>query len=259
MLIFLNVLAMLRMVGTTWVYEVVPVHAKPVSSVNDSSQLILVVGKHWRSSEAVLQRFERSTGSPSEWKPVGTPYAVSIGNNGFAWGIGKHDQTGLLGPVMDEGDMRTPAGIFPVSGSFGYQPRAEVGSLKVPYTQLTDYDVCVDDPESQYYNQVISTTKVSRSAWKSGEEMTQGGGYKLAILFDQNPAPSVARRGSCLYIHVGPTEGGTYGCTTLGENELREILSWLDITKKPMLAQLPEHVFRRVYKDWGLPEPDQSS
>lgn len=242
----------------SYLYDLVPVRAESLhhSSVvtAGSSQMMVVTGVAWGASQGTLRRFERPAGEVEGWREIGEPLTVSLGQRGFAWGLGLHDRSGLPGPEIDEGDRRTPAGVFRISGLFGFEPAQAHGSLRMPYRHLRADDLCVDDPASAYYNQIIATSQVPTPDWGSGEPMRSDGyGYQLGIVYDQNPLPAQPRRGSCYFVHIGPTTGGGFGCTMLDEADVLAIARWLDPAKSPVLVQLPEKVYRAVRGTWGLP------
>jgi hypothetical protein len=39
----------------------------------------------------------------------------------------------------------------------------------------------------------------------------------------------------------------------MDENALRDVMLWLDVKKKPMLAQLTSDAYARVRGEWALP------
>ena len=252
-LLLLDLLVLWQLIGSSWIFNLLLAQAEPSNLTTQSSQLVMVLAKNWDSNEAKLSRFERDSQSAA-WKQVGETWPVAIGFRGLAWGIGLHPQQQLHGPLMDEGDQRSPAGVFSISSVFGLLKPSEVGPLKLPYHQSEKSDICVDDPQSKYYNQIIGRNKLAEADWHSAEPMASGDpAYKLGLIFDQNPAPTTPRRGSCIFLHIGPSSGGTFGCTTLGEDKLREILYWLEASKHPLFVQLPEQVYRYAKIVWGLP------
>ena len=134
-----------------------------------SRQALVVKTTAWTSSQGLLQCYERSSGT-APWRPVGPTIPVVVGRNGLGRGVGLHPegsagfcppgkeaskrQTGSESapaagkenregsgsgdtsdhaPVKREGDGRAPAGIFSLSGAFGYAPPGEFPWLKLPY------------------------------------------------------------------------------------------------------------------------------
>jgi zinc D-Ala-D-Ala dipeptidase len=210
-----------------------------------SRQCVVVLTESWRSSEGTLQCFERDS-TNSAWRRHGVVVPVVIGRNGLAWGDRKAGE-----PQKREGDLRSPAGAFRLSGAFGTEPKA---STRLPYRQLTEDTIAVDDPESRFYNRIIEGRSVAKRDWRSAEKMGLNPLYRLGVFVDYNvelPSPGA---GSCIFLHVwrGPTSP-TAGCTALVEKHLAALIRWLDPAARPMLIQLPREQARLLRKDWGLP------
>jgi D-alanyl-D-alanine dipeptidase len=231
-----------------------PAHAADRSKpVAHALQIVVVTGITWDSMEGRLERFER----PKEldpWRLVGRAVPVAIGRGGFAWGRGAYDRNEVSGRDLTENDHRSPAGVFRIVQAFGTDPKSELPDLRMPYLPIEEGHLCVDDPESGYYNRIVKLSDIRSPDWRSAEAMNNPlNGYNLGILFAQNTTPPVADRGSCIFLHVGSPLGGTEGCTTLEEAPLRELARWLDPAANPLLVQLPEDEYRRLRNRWGLP------
>lgn len=211
-------------------------------------QLIVVRMKDWNSTSGTLERFNRTGKS---WSTAGTRWQVSLGLSGMAWGLNQKP-SGAGGPVKREGDNRAPAGMFKVGYSYGYD-RQPPAKTNWPYTPVEEGWLCVDDPTSKAYNQVINGKTVPKD-WKSAEVMRRKDHlYKWVINIEQNPAGQ-ANCGSCIFLHVwrkalSPTEG----CTAMEENHMVELLQWLDPNKNPSIVQLPDEEYEKLKKVWDLP------
>ncbi len=107
-----------------------------------SQQLVVVRVADWQANTGTLQRFER-TGD--HWQAIAVPFAVSIGKNGSAWGMGLHPPQNT-GPQKIEGDGKAPAGIFSIGTGFGY---ASALNTKLDYQAMTDTDWSVDRLNNQ--------------------------------------------------------------------------------------------------------------
>jgi len=112
----------------------------------------------------------------------------------------------------------------------------------MPYRQISEGLECVDDPASAEYNRI--STRQGAAAWKSAENMAELAAreYKWMAVIEQNPSRSPGR-GSCVFLHVGHPADPTSGCTALAEEDLIEILQWLDPDRRPMLVQTPAAVY----------------
>ena len=142
-------------------------------ALRESTQLIVVAIPEWNAMFGELQRYERSAPGGT-WKVVGHPIAVVIGKNGLGWEAGNdaadpREARSPNDPVKQEGDLRSPAGVFRLGTTFGYSSQKPM-AWRMPYLALTPSTVCVDDPKSKFYNQVLDRATVSPD-WKSSEQM----------------------------------------------------------------------------------------
>jgi len=229
-----------------------PARISPRPLIDHSRQLVVVTTPGWTSTTGSMQRFERVS-TVSEWRPIGQRFPVVVGRTGIAWGVG-FDGVSAEGPHKREGDGKAPAGMFPLDTAFGFAPRDSMQNVRLPYRQLLPPTDCVDDTASSHYNTVVNRTAVSRIDWRSAEHMRQIGQYKLGVIVGYNADPPVKGRGSCIFLHIwaGP-RSHTAGCTAFDETKLREILTWLDPEKRPLLVQLTESGYRDLRTRWKLP------
>lgn len=218
----------------------------------DTQQLVLVVTSDWDANQGVMYTFERDAAS---WQPRAREVAVSIGRAGSAWGIGFHaPQTGVQ---KKEGDGRSPAGIFAVGLAFGYAANERAG---IPYRGMTAFDYCIDVNGSPDYNRIVDARYVARETIeKSTEPMRRdinASGdqrYKLGFVIDHNPQ-DVSGQGSCIFAHLWGAPGQTTsGCTAMTEPAMRDLLTWLDVSKRPVFVLLPHAEYRRLQMSWNLP------
>jgi zinc D-Ala-D-Ala dipeptidase len=216
-------------------------------------QAVVVTTKNWSSQNATLQRFERDNGS-SSWKPVGKKMKAVVGRKGLGWGRGLNAPAPEDIPVKREGDGRAPAGIFKLGKAFGYATGVQVSRIRMPYRQSLASDRCVDDPASPLYNRIVDTSEVKRE-WKSDEEMLRKDDqYRLGIFIEHNTNPVNSGSGSCIFFHIWKREGeGTSGCTAVSQEDMEELLRWLDPAASPILIQMPRNEYGRMKKEWGLP------
>ncbi len=111
-------------------------------------QVVLVTTQGWDEKQGELILYERSS-DDSAWTAVQGPFPVVLGKNGLAWGIGLHPMK-AQGSYKQEGDGKSPAGIFSLGSAFGFAPHSEMGQLRVKYLQLHEFIEAVDDPLSCY-------------------------------------------------------------------------------------------------------------
>ena len=225
--------------------------------LNQSRQLVIVTTADWNAVNGQLSSYER-TALDKPWRRLTKNVPIVVGQKGLGWGRGVHGAPGALAsasdPLKKEGDNKAPAGVFRLSGAFGYAAPRDIGSMRLTYVQTIPTLQCVDDPRSTRYNQTLDATTV-KVDWQSAEQMRRDDVlYKWGIFVDHNPQPAVAGDGSCIFLHVWHgRDRGTAGCTAMPETAIRELLRWLDLTKQPLLVQLPKPLLHQYASAWGLP------
>lgn len=219
-----------------------------------STQMILILTKNWEDSTGVLFRYERNKFGEN-WTQIGTAFPVTVGRSGLAWGTGLHGSTLDKGPVKHEGDGKAPAGVFRLSKIFGYESLENVKWLNMPYIHVDSCAECIDDTNSKYYNTIIDDRKVIHRDWKSSEHMKLSDNeYEWGIFVENNSMPRIKGNGSCIFLHIWEDEGiPTAGCSSMKEDNLIEILHWLNINSSPVLVQLPQTEYNRLKFKWALP------
>ncbi len=208
----------------------------------DTKQLLVVSTKNWSTSTGSLQRYERQD---KHWKKVGKVIEIKLGRNGLGWGIGLHKVPTDAKIIKQEGDGKAPAGIFKLKQAFGYLPF----NIHYPYKVYKETDHCVDDVNSKYYNKIVDSTKIKRD-YKSHERMKFSKDYyKYGIVVDHNGIidgeKSKRGAGSCIFIHIKNVP--TAGCTVMSENEIKEVLNWLDPRAEPLLLQGTEDTVKVLW------------
>lgn len=231
-----------------------PDKKKTEISWNQNQQMILVLSSDWNANQGVLLRFQYKN---HQWMPIGTSFPVSLGKNGAAWGEGIIHLSMHDGIMKKEGDMRSPAGIFQIGYSFGYAQRL---NFNYPYKALTKGDYCIDNSQSPYYNQIIdrqqisfdiakdSTEPMRRDIHLNGDQL-----YKLGFVLDYNPQ-NTPKLGSCIFVHLRTQiNATTAGCTSMEEENMRKILSWLEPRYHPVFVLLPTQAYWKQKQIWNLP------
>jgi zinc D-Ala-D-Ala dipeptidase len=224
----------------------------PRALIDGSQQILVVITPSWTSTTGTIQRFDRASPT-SEWRSLESAAPVVVGRTGIAWGVG-FDGVSTEGPHKHEGDGKAPSGVFPLDTAFGFAPRDSMRALKLAYAQLLPTTDCVDDVASAHYNTVVDKALVSRIDWNSAEHMREVAQYKIGVIVGYNAAPPVKGRGSCIFLHIwaGP-DSHTAGCTAFDEAKLRDVLMWLDPTKRPLLVQLTASDYANLRVRWKLP------
>jgi D-alanyl-D-alanine dipeptidase len=212
-----------------------------------SRQCLVVVSDNWSAKTGNLRAFERAN-SRSGWQMHGRPIPVVLGKKGMAWGRGLVDFKVASRKV--EGDNKAPAGIFRLGPAFGYAPRSGARWIKLPYVALTKNSEGIDDPRSRYYNKLVDRSKITKVDWRTSEQMLRSDIlYKWGIVVAHNSA-ATASAGSCIFLHIWKnSSSATAGCTAMPEQDLVDLLRWLDPAKRPVLIQMP----RAEFADLRLP------
>lgn len=213
----------------------------------NTEQLILVTTDTWNKIEGKMAVYEYKG---NRWMPVFTEIPIVTGRSGMAWGTGLHKAELNKGKLKREGDGNSPAGIFHLSGLFGYEDiRSEMNSLKVD-----NQTFCVDDSKSIYYNQIVKSDTVKKD-WNSAETMRMKSDvYKFGIFVDYNVKPAIPDMGSCIFMHIwSGSKNPTAGCTAMKESDILKLIDFLDKRKNPILVQIPLSEYGRLKSMYKLP------
>ena len=225
----------------------------PAPEAEGALQMVVSTTAEWDEVDATLQRYERdAVGAP--WRAVGAAIPAAVGRTGLAWGTGLHGAH-PDGPVKREGDGKAPAGLFRLSSAFGYAAPGEVGWIRMPYVQADSSIECVDDVRSRFYNRRVDRDTIPGPDWTSHEEMRRPDPlYEWGVWVDHNSDPPAAGGGSCIFLHVWARPGvATSGCTAMAEDDIRQLLAWLDPRARPVLVQLPRAQYDALRGAWALP------
>jgi D-alanyl-D-alanine dipeptidase len=221
-------------------------------ALKHSKQLILVITKNWNAPTGTLQLLQR-TNSNKKWQPINKQFhPVIVGKTGLAWNA-RYKKFNLTGPYKKEGDNKAPAGVFILKYFFGFNPQKN-NNMRLTYIPLYNSTVCVCDPNSKYYNQIIDNKQVAQPDWRYEELMRSTKQYRYGIVINYNRDPAQPGAGSCIFMHIWdkPTSSGTAGCTAMSKANLHKILTWLDPAKHPVLVQLPQKQYELLKRKWNL-------
>ncbi len=213
-----------------------------------ANQIVLVLSDDFNATKAKLFAFENG-------RILFANIAVNLGRNGLAWD--KEDKIFLhVGdqPYKQEGDGKSPAGVFSLVSSFGYEHQ----QFSLPYAVSTAQDICVDDSNTSLYNSIV---KMPQKQPKSFEYMRRHDEqYRLGIVVDYNPL-KIGQRGSCIFLHVEKEpDHPTAGCTSMRYEDLEKLLHWLDMRKEPLLIQITKEHLKEAQKRFQeIPEGIQSN
>ncbi|MDB4310121.1 L,D-transpeptidase family protein [Akkermansiaceae bacterium] len=225
----------------------------PLSALTDQSQQAVVgITSSWSSSHANLYLYEKKDGS---WIKVAGPWKTRLGRSGSAWGKGIHaNPKGSI--LKKEGDEKTPAGVFSIGGAWG-----DAAQIKrhpsLPYRKVTPRDLWVEDSKSPYYNQHLILKHDPKSTWEKKAQMKQNDHAHSLKLFIAHNAPPKATpgAGSAVFFHIwrGGGSKSTFGCTTMPESTLKNLVAWIDPAKNPIYILLPQAEYTSLRGPWKLP------
>jgi D-alanyl-D-alanine dipeptidase len=219
--------------------------AKPLVT---SHQLVTAITPDWSSTQVQLQLWERD--ASNHWVPVLKPWTGVLGAAGSAWGAGVHGAgppIGRTGPTKQEGDRKSPAGLFTIRDAYGYKARKS----GLPFHVVDDSWKCVDDPSSKQYTRVFDAEGIGKD-WTSAEDMRRKDElYTYVVDIAHNPDAKPGA-GSCIFFHVWRgAASSTVGCTAMPEARLAELIGKLEPSS--MYVLLPADEYTALAPVWDLP------
>lgn len=115
----------------------------------------------------------------------------------------------------------TPSGDYRIGIAFGLSPNP---GAAMDYLQADDTYYWVDDPDSAYYNQFVTTKEVSPKNWDSAEHITDYPdvyAYVLSINYNTDCIPGA---GSAIFLHCS-NDKPTLGCVSVPMEDMIFILN----------------------------------
>ena len=136
--------------------------------IPDSTKQVLIV----ESMGGIKAQFITCTRT-NNWEPslFKHPIDAVIGRQGLA----------SLG-TKKEGDLKTPAGFYPITWTFGTEPIA----LKMDFKFITSEDKFIDDPKHQQYNNWVNGPTDAHSY-----ELMLHPLYKMGAIINYNMEPTI--------------------------------------------------------------------
>jgi L,D-peptidoglycan transpeptidase YkuD (ErfK/YbiS/YcfS/YnhG family) len=184
-----------------------------------ATRLAVVTAPTMQSATAALRLYERAAPNVG-WAAQGPPRSAVVGARGLAWGhpFAEHAQAGE--PLKQEGDVRTPMGVYPLGATFGFTKNKRPNHLHL----TPGANFCVHDTNSPLYGRIVPASTAGRKV--SGEDMSKVPAYRHGIVIDY-PPDRAKKGGSCIFVHVWEPQGtGTAGCVTLPEDEVVALQEW---------------------------------
>lgn len=220
---------------------------------HDARQLVLVTTSGWDADHGTMRTYSKAEGG---WQSAASPVAVTVGRSGSAWGAGLHPSA-QTGPIKQEGDGRSPAGVFSIGEAFGYAPSVPTA---LTYRGMRESDYCIDVSASPFYNRIVDANAVGKAAIEGSTEpmrrdlhVNEDQRYKIGFVIEHNIKGTPAA-GSCIFAHLWKQPGEpTSGCTAMQESTMRNLLAWLRPDRHPIFVLLPEAEYERLKGEWRLP------
>ncbi|MFD3450337.1 L,D-transpeptidase family protein [Microbacteriaceae bacterium 4G12] len=189
--------------------------ADSLKTIGNNQQLVLVTAGSYGTNNATVQTFEKKN---DKWVPITGAISGHIGRDGFAY-------------QMSEWVTQSPRGKFTIGTAFG---RYGNPGTKLPFHQIQSNDVWVDDSNSEFYNTLQQSPAYGR--WNSAENMNISAyNYGFVINYNTERTPG---KGSAVFFHV--SDSWTAGCTGVSQQNVINILRWLDPNKNPVIIQTPD-------------------
>jgi hypothetical protein len=221
-----------------------------------ATQLVVCLAPESKSYEGTLQLFSRKANG--KWTSDSGRWPVLFAPRGLAWGRGVNPPQ--PGPQKRTDDHRNPAGLFKLGPVLGYAPRLPDGAGGWPYHQVTDRDAWIDDPALPDFNHLFTLPPdTPPPSWWDREHMHIGDfAYEWMVVIEHNYDSPVPEAGNSIFFHIRRGEHyRTAGCTTMAKEDLVRLIKWLKPGSNAMMVELSRADYQRLWKDWGLPPPEE--
>jgi hypothetical protein len=84
--------------------------------------------------------------------------------------------------------------------------------------------------------------------------------YHWLVEIRHNSDPPVPGAGSAIFFHIRRgVNRPTTGCTTMAQENLVKMITWLRVKRHPCYALLPANEYDQKWRSWKLPPPDSFS
>ncbi len=224
----------------------------------ECSQAIIGIAGGWNDSQVTLSLVERN--GKGQWQRVLGPIPGRLGRAGLVWGLGLHENP-RGATIKQEGDGRSPAGIFRIGGLWVTHKTPVKHHRRLPEVKVGPHDLWVSDPRLPHlYNRHLRLDHPARTPWELQEQMRQNDyphSIKLLICHNKEDTPGrpVVGAGSSIFFHIWRREGAapTAGCTSMAETNLRALIARINPRRHPVYILLPRAEYARLRAAWRLP------
>jgi zinc D-Ala-D-Ala dipeptidase len=221
-------------------------------------QLVVVQTPEWRATTGRLSLYERKNNNWVE----NASWDINVGKKGMLWGRGLNPVEKEVQPKQ-EGDLTTPAGVFKIGQAYIPKERDSRNRRTAEHPADRQWPVefinaswrCVDDPNSRYYNRVLSETSIADKDWRSAELMFRKDHiYDVVVNIEHNFPDTQKKAGSCIFFHVWRRPGApTEGCVSMAADDMNYLLDQLQPESDPHVVILPMAVYEALKTSWELP------
>jgi L,D-peptidoglycan transpeptidase YkuD (ErfK/YbiS/YcfS/YnhG family) len=130
------------------------------------------------------------------------------------------------GAVKREGDLATPAGVWPFRRVLYRPDRAGAPVTRLPITPIAPGDGWCDDPGDTRYNQPVQLPYPTSAEALWREDAL----YDLMLIIGHNDAPVVPGAGSAIFVHLAHADfRPTQGCVALARENLERLLEMANL------------------------------
>ena len=189
------------------------------NSVDPITQQALLVLQYKEQATHLAQliAFEKVE---DQWTQFLLSEEVNIGKNGFA-----------AVDEKQEGDGKAPSGVYDLGKAFGYKKDIDT---KLDFLELTAQKYWITEPTSAAYNQILDYLPPDKPVHEIMRREDHLHKYGIIVRYNMdNPVPG---DGSAITIHVERAKGKkTAGCVSLNEDQLKQLITWLDKDKHPQI------------------------
>ncbi|WP_414694322.1 L,D-transpeptidase family protein [Phenylobacterium sp.] len=127
-------------------------------------------------------------------------------------------------PAKDkrEGDLASPAGIWPIRRVFYRPDRGGPPRTALPLVSMAPDDGWCDDPHDAAYNRLVKLPRATshENLWREDHV------YDLVVILGHNDDPPEPGMGSAIFLHLAREDyAPTEGCVALARSDLEELLA----------------------------------
>ena len=192
--------------------------------LKNSNQVLFVKANSDSTISGTMFLYERKN-NRKQWK-LKDSFNIVVGKNGLGKDRTSSISLNNITPLKQEGDGKSPAGIFPLGPVFSYH---KLKHVHMSFVQVDTNFYCVDDVNSSYYNTLIRQDTAEHN-FNSFEYMRrQDSLYEYGVWVNYNSAPVNNGNGSCIFIHIWRNpNSGTAGCTATTKENILKLIYWLN-------------------------------